>query len=199
MNHARRQAGFTLVEMTIASMLTVLLAMMLSTSWVLMNRPTSSLIAWGQLFQEMDVAVTTLTRDLGGGLADYTNADGIPGKKRQGQLIACRSTNDLAGDHLQLCFDGDAPDNAADWTMASGDIVIDYYVDDDTGTLIRKNLNTNEVFYVAGNVEEITVDDDPNDANNLRIDLTFQYPNYTPKAQTTPLTRSCILITKKNP
>ena len=195
----QRRNGFTLVEMTIASSLTVLLALMLSTSWVLLNRPTSSLVAWGQLFQEMDIAVTSLARDLGGGQHDYGNAEGRPGNKRQGLLIECRRTNDLDGDHLQICFDGDDPDGTATWDMTTGDTVIDYYIDADTNTLVRSNLKTGTLFRVASNVGDMTVVDDPNDGNNLRLELTFQFPNYIPKDETEPLTRTCILITKKYP
>ena len=195
----QRRSGFTLIEMTIATSLTVILAMMLSTSWVMLNRPTSSLIAWGQLFQEMDIAVTSLARDLGGSQFDYENADGRPGDMRQGLLIECRRTNDLDGDHFQICFDGDDPDGTATWDMTTGDTVIDYYMNEDTSTLVRSNLKTGTLFHVASNVEDMTVVDDPNDGNNLRMELTFQFPNYVPKDETEPLTRTCILITKKNP
>jgi Tfp pilus assembly protein FimT len=191
--------GFSLIEMTVATSLTVLISMMLASSWVMLNRPTSSLVAWGQLFQEMDIAVTSLTRDLGGSLSDYANADGKPIQKGQGILLACRKTNDLAGDHLQLCYEGPIPNNVADWDMVTGDTVIDYYLDGETSTLIRKNLKNNNVFHVAGNVAAMTVVDDPNNSNNLRIELTFQYPKYVPMDETVPLTRTCILIAKKSP
>jgi prepilin-type N-terminal cleavage/methylation domain-containing protein len=194
-----KKHGFTMIELTVATSLTVVLALMLSSSWVMLNRPTASLAAWGQLFQEMDLAVAAITRDLGGSLPEFADTDNFLGQKRQGLLLGCRKMNDLNGDHLQLCFDGADPDNTADWSMVAGDTVIDYYVDGNTSTLVRKNLANNKEFRAASNLDSMTVIDDPNDSNNLRVEMTFQFPNYIPKDETTPLTRTCVLIVKKQP
>lgn len=133
----QRRVGFTLVEVTIACSLTVFLAIMLSTTWALLMRPTADLIAWGQLFQEMDIAANTLARDLGGSQLDYDET-GYLGEKNQGVLLAWKP-NVTNGDHLMLCFDGGtSPDgNIDDWDSPANDTVIDYYVDE--GSLIRKS------------------------------------------------------------
>ena len=123
----QRRNGFTLLEVTVTSVLTVSLAVMLGTTWRQLNGPMSDLVVWGELFQEMDIAVAAIARDLGGTLPEYSNSDGTLGGKGQGMLLACRANNN--GSHLQLCFDGGPnPDGIADWGQ-SNDTVIDYCVD----------------------------------------------------------------------
>lgn len=58
--------GFTLIEMSIASVLMALLALILSESSRTLGRATVDLIARAQLAQEMDFAAAALSRDLGG-------------------------------------------------------------------------------------------------------------------------------------
>ena len=154
----QRRRGFTLLEVTLVSGLTVFLAVLLSSTWVLLRRPTAELIAWGQIFQEMDLAVASLARDLGGSLSDYNYAGGQLGGKQQGCLLECRCANDSYGDHFQLCFDGGvSPNGQADW--GPPDTVIDYYVNGDSHTLIRWNQMTNTFFKAAKNVAQLQVVD----------------------------------------
>jgi hypothetical protein len=212
---AERRHGFTLIELTIASSLTILIALMLSTSWFMLNRPTHSLIAWGQLFQEMDIATNMLARDLGGCLPDYVNIQGQLGIKSEALLWKCERINDLADGFLRLHFDANStvvsPSNDPD---DPGDYKVDYYLDDDHKTLVRRKWYTSSgdpisVVNVASNLEKMEVDyllpdmttvtDDAEAAPFLRIRLTFQFPNYYPKDETTPLTRTCVLVIKKNP
>jgi len=88
---SQRRNGFTLVEVTVASGLTVLLAVVLASTWAALNRPTSDLIAWTRLFQEMDIAVASIARDLGGSLPEYQDiASGTLGGKADGHLVKCR-------------------------------------------------------------------------------------------------------------
>lgn len=200
----RRQNGFTLLDVATASALTAALAITLSSTWILFGRPTSSLIAWGQLFQEMDIAAATLSRDLGGGLP----GDQI-GSKRLGLLLECKKDNTVAeGDHLKLCFDGGiSPDGVATWTPGA-DTIIDYYVNPDTHKLMRQE-NGGTPVVVASNVESLdsslsgmVIDEDPNNTNNLRVQLsfTFHFPGETGgNYWMEPLTRKCILIIKKTP
>ena len=200
--HLQRRSGFTLVEMTIACWLTAMLAILLSTTWALLMRPTADLIAWGQLFQEMDIAVATLTRDLGGNLPD----NAYQGAKTQGLLLACQKTNDPStGDHLQLCFDGSleghVPDGTPTWDMSTGDTIIDYHVDADSHTLVRTNQNAGTSFTVARCVDSITLND--SDPDTIQITITFAY--YFPHSGANTdswkkhLTRTCVLIAKKKP
>lgn len=202
----QRQTGFTLLDVATASVMTAVLAMLISSTWALFIKPTSSLIAWGKLFQEMDIAVTTMARDLGGSLPDTPT-----GNKRAGLLLACKTENDLTyGDHLLLCFDGGTtPDGVADWSSGTDDTIIDYYVDPATHTLYRQNKKTNKTVVVASNVESpsegvggMTITDDPLDGTNLQIQLAFthHYPGETSSRHwMTPLSRGCTLIVKKSP
>ena len=80
----RPRRGISLMEVTVTSGLTVFLAVLLSSTWALLNRPTAGLIAWGQIFQEMDLATASIARDVGGGLSDYANAGSPLGNKQQG-------------------------------------------------------------------------------------------------------------------
>jgi hypothetical protein len=198
----QRRNGFTLLDVTTASILTAVLAVMLSSTWARFSRPTSSLVAWGQLFQEMDLAVASLARDLGGGLPDDQT-----GNKQQGLLVGCTTTHDLNGDHLKLSFSATSTD----------DVTIDYYVDGVQHTLMRQlqrtnpttHVTTTAIHVVASNVEStvsgangLIVDDDPNDANNLRIRLTFTFHFPGESGGTywmAPLSRTCVLIVKKQP
>jgi hypothetical protein len=193
----QRRNGFSLVETTVAIGLTTCLAMALSTSWILLGRPTTEAAAWGQLFQEMDLSVASLARDLGGSQPDCTDADGLPGDKKQGLLAACRASHDSSGDHLQLCFDGGiVPDGLATWDSPTNDTVIDYYVSSGSSTLVRWNQKTGATFTVAKNVAGMTVAPYAADANCLQIDLTF---TFCVKATQKTLTRQCTLVVKKSP
>ncbi|MEN6405215.1 MAG: hypothetical protein ABFC77_01965 [Thermoguttaceae bacterium] len=202
MPSVRRSAhGFTLIEVSMACSLTVIMAVMLSTTWRLLMPATASLIARGQLFQEMDVAVASLSRDLGGSLSDYQDADHLPGQKRQGLLLAAASTTDSAGDHLRLCYDGgDSPDGVATWIAPTNDVVVDYYVDANTRTLRRLKTASSSVtsFTVAKNVDSLTVAN--YDSDYLQVDLTFSCDvKAVHQLNRRTLTRQCTLLVKKTP
>ena len=177
--------GVSLLEVTVVSGLTIFLALLLSSTWALLNRPTANLIAWGQIFQEMDLANAAIARDLGGGLSDYGNANGQLGTKQQGALLGCRRTNDVNGDHLQLCFDGQNPSGQAAWNPPV-QTVIDYYVANGTNNLIRWNQTSGTFFTAAKNVAQMQVVD--NGGSTLQLTLTF---TYVPVHGTESLTRSC--------
>jgi type II secretory pathway component PulJ len=196
-----RRSGFSLVEVTIACSLTAFLAVMLSTTWVLLMRPTTDLIAWGQLFQEMDIAVATLSRDLGGCQLDYEDADSCPGEKTQGLLLAWQSPL-TDTDHFSLCFDGgDSPDGIADWGLPH-DTVIEYSVVG--SSLVRWNKkkypgDASKAFTVANNVAEMKV---TSTATTIEIELTFRIELKLRDVHTgekRQLTRKCTLIANKKP
>jgi hypothetical protein len=190
-SHTRRHRGFSLVEVSVACLLTAFLATMLSTTWRLLMPSTADLIVWGQLFQEMQIAVAALDRDLGGALPD----DGCAGTKQQGLLLSCSTTTDENGDHLRLTF-GDVPSGGSDTT-------IDYYVDAASHTLIRKNLTTGTQFTVARDVcgTDEAGNETPGMAvadqgTTLKIDLTF---SAVVKTTNKTLSRKCTLIASKTP
>lgn len=196
----QRRRGFTVVEMTVASGLTALLAVMLATTWVALGRPTSDLIAWGQLFQEMNIAVETISRDLGGSLPDYNNPGGPLGGKADGCLIMCQKCpnppTNSAVDHLQLWFSTGTTTHA-NWLQPIPDgTVIDYYVDTNSHTIVRSNYtppgaNTPKSLAVASNVESMTVDPS-SDGSTLKVTLNFQY--IFPNNFYDHVTRTCTLI-----
>jgi type II secretory pathway pseudopilin PulG len=185
----QRRRGFSLVEVTVACVLTAFLATMLSTTWRLVMPSTADLIVWGQVFQELDVAVTALSRDIGGSLPD----NGHVGTKGQGMLLQCRKVTDVDGDHFQMCFDSASPNGNADW--GSPDTVVDYHVDAADRKLIRSCGTT--AFTVARNVDSILVTPVTiSGVDYFQIDLTL---SCDVKSTHKALTRKCTLIAKKDP
>jgi hypothetical protein len=203
------RTAFSLVEVSVACVLTAFLAIMLSTTWRVIMPSTTDLIIWAQLFQEMQIATTTIGRDVGGALPD----NGCVGTKQQGLLLACQRTTASGVDHLQLCFDGIPPygvgsqgcaadGHPPDWTGAS-DTVIDYNVTT-SGALVRSNSSGGSVT-VANNVDAMDVIvDDSVTPSIITITLTFKY--HFPHAKNTavdswkaPLVRKCTLVLRKQP
>jgi hypothetical protein len=195
-----------MVEVSVACVLTAFFAVMLSTTWRLLMPSTTDLIVWGQLFQEMQVSVASLSRDTGGALPEDCSRT-IATAKQQGLLLACRKSVD---GHLQLCFDGVYPygagsqgcaaDGLAKWD--GSDTIVDYQVVAAGHTLLRSNLTANTSATIAGNVEGMTIDD--SDPNNITITLTFAYhfphsPDKPADSWKAPLIRKCTLIAKKKP
>ena len=200
----QRRNGYTLVELTIAGALTVFLAVVISSTWRAFSRPASSLIAWSQLFQEMDLAVATLARDLGGSLPEYTGADPATplGGKADGRLIMCQAVHGTE-DHLQLWYSSGTVTHDG-WLLPAADgTMVAYCVDGDHHTLVRSVYTpptatvASRSYTVAGNVYSMTLDDA--DANTITMTLTFKYPRYTEKNETQPLSRTCRLVIQKRP
>jgi type II secretory pathway component PulJ len=187
----RRRNGFSLVEVSVACVLTAFLAIMLSTTWRLLIPSTADLIVWGQLFQEMDIAMATLGRDLGGSLPDNAQV----GNKKTGRLLAARQ-NPGDSNVLELWFDGgqntDTP--PATWSPLADDTVIQYYRDAASDAFVRKNTKTAKQFIAAKNLSDMNIT--APDAGHLQIRLTF---SSVVKATGKTLTRTCTLIAKKSP
>lgn len=173
----RQRHGFTLLEVVIASGLTVFLAVMLSSVWAGVGRPAASLVNRGQLVQEIEFAVATLSRDLGGSVA---NPAVRLGDKKLGEWVGWSQPDN---NQLRLCFDGGpTPNHEADW--AAPDTVIVYRLDSDS--LVRWDCNANTVFTVAQNVDSLQVTAEGTDS--VRIVLSFTYHD---------LTRTCTIIAKQ--
>jgi prepilin-type N-terminal cleavage/methylation domain-containing protein len=174
MSHNRR--GFTLVEVTIVSAMTATLAMLLSSVWVWTNNAgfPNDLILRGRLLQEMDMAVSAFSRDLGGSLAIPSSMDDI----HQGRWIGWRTLTD---NDVQFCYDGGAtPDGAISWT-GTPDTVIHYYLDDDpdaslsTKILVREDENAGTTFTVARFVDNMEVaSESVAGGEMIKITLTFK-------------------------
>jgi hypothetical protein len=136
------------------------------------------------------------------------SSDAPLGGKADGRLAKCRQYPPAPepSTRLQLWFSsGNAL--SGDWWQTAGDgTVIEYQVDSTSRTLMRSTISVMPVkdFTVASNVDSMTVGDDPNDSNNLRVVLTFKFhyphPLGTPEdSWRAPQTRTCTLILKKKP
>jgi hypothetical protein len=99
--------------------------------------------------QEIDMAVASLARDLGGCLPTYT------GTKGQGRYTSWSADSNT----LTLYFN-------------EGNN-IKYYVD--SNQLIRKNLSTSATYTAARNVNSMTVTDYTSTGGYIEINLTFKF------------------------
>jgi type II secretory pathway pseudopilin PulG len=173
--HDRR--GFTLVEITLVTGLTVFLAVLLSSVWKSINGFTTDAVGRGQLMQEMDLAVASLSRDLGGSVPILGSTSFGIGRPDEGRWVGWQHPTDV---ELWLCYDGGTcPDGAADWSGTT-DTVIRYYLAPDADTnvttkvLVRENRSVLPYarFSVARNINSMTVNDD---GGFVRIVLQFRY------------------------
>lgn len=176
---SKHRRGFTIVEVLVATALTVFLAYLLSTVWAELEKSTVDLIARGQLMQEMDMAVAALSRDLGGSVAVPASTAFSVGTLEQGRWIAWDPSHAPA--ELWLCFDGGTnPDGVANWS-GSPDTVIRYYLDTDsnstitTKVLVRQNVTDNTRFIVARNLSSMSI---AADGQFIDITLTFVYQRH---------------------
>jgi hypothetical protein len=171
-----RRRGFTLVEVTIVSGLTAFLALLLSSTWYWTNNAgfPNDLIIRGRLLQEMDMAISSFSRDLGGSLAVPSSYNDI----QQGRWIAWQTVGNT---DLSLCYDGsDNPDGDPTWSGTT-DTVIHYYLEADpdehlsTKILVREDENTGVKFTVARYVDSMAVDSEMISGSEfVTIELAFK-------------------------
>jgi hypothetical protein len=158
--------GFTLLEVTIVSVLTVFLAVLLSSAAAGVGKSSVSLITRSQLAQEMDFAVAALGSDLGGSLAmkaSETNAARLGGKNKW-KLITWE--RDFATGDLQLTFDAD-PNNAT-----IPDKIIRYHWDTALHALVRTD-DAGKTFTVCRNVDDFLVV-----CSETTLDITLTFACY---------------------
>ena len=145
-----RTAGFTILEIMVASLVMTLLVVLLSQVWVGMIRPTADMISYSQLDQEAKLAATALAADLGGSLA---NPEGRLGTQAQYKYVG---RLEPASTQLWLCFDsGSSPNGVADW--GSPDTVIVYEVQD--GSLVRFDQTAGTSVPIARHVDSFVTQD----------------------------------------
>ena len=143
----RGRRGFTLVEVTLVTGLTVFLAVLLSSVWRNITLFTNDAVGRGQLMEEIDLATASLSRDLAGSLpivATSSFAVGT-GKPDSGRWIAWQHPGNT---ELWLAYDGvTCPNGLLDnnnWNNTT-DTVIRYYLTPDpdsdvqTQILVREN------------------------------------------------------------
>jgi prepilin-type N-terminal cleavage/methylation domain-containing protein len=177
-NHRR---GFTLVELTVVSLLMAVLAVLLSSAWVGVGRTAADLIGRTQLVRERDVAVAALGRDLGGCSVE---PDARTGEKINGRWLKWEYPNNdslPSNQDLKLYYDGGT--NSTGDTLAN--TVVHYLLASDpdpkvsTLILVRRttvNGGTPTDFIVAKNVYSMTV---APDVNAVKIVLCFKYRTLT--------------------
>jgi prepilin-type N-terminal cleavage/methylation domain-containing protein len=170
-----RHRGFTLLEVTLVSGLMAVLAVLLGAAWSAVGRPAADVIARSRLFQEMDMAVAALSRDLGGSLA---NPDGRLGTKQQGSWNGWMNPDN---DQLWLCFAGvNNTDGDAHW--GPPDNVIIYQIS--SGTLVRADQNAGTAFTVAKYLDTMDVS---SNGPFVQIRLIFTYRD---------VSRTCTLLAR---
>jgi type II secretory pathway pseudopilin PulG len=182
--HVSHSRGFTLVEVTLVAMLTVFLAVLLSSTWKNISLFTTDAVGRGQLMQEIDMAAASFSRDLSGTLpilatTTFSGADQRPDANR---WIAWKKEVGSDGDELWLAYDASGnPNGSPDWSCAPGsDTIICYRLIDDPNTdvttkiLIRENKSDLPVtsFIVARGVNSMTVEAD---GDYVKITLQFKF------------------------
>lgn len=158
----RRRGGFSLVEVTIAALLSSMLLLMVAGMWQSIGRSTRANLASVALATEARLAAEAFRRDFSGQFAG-----GQPGDKRLGRLVGRMIVD---GNHLRLCYDGAPPNGEADW--AEPDQVVEYFVDQQQ--LLRTDSQSAGALVVADGVIQFTVTDW---GTGVRIELTLQHGN----------------------
>ena len=142
----RRETGFTLLEMLVAAMLTVMLALIVGRSWGNISNALGDCTARTRAAQELRLTLSSLSRDLGSTLA-FTPLD-------DGRVL--------------LCLDGgDLPDGLAQWSEP--DEVVEYVLRN--GQLIRRLVHDGQEFLVAKGVDAFAV---RSLANGRTLELTIR-------------------------
>jgi prepilin-type N-terminal cleavage/methylation domain-containing protein len=148
---ARPRRGFTVLEVSVATGLLALLAVLISAVWVGFGRPSAEADRRARLATEANLAVAALAADLGGGIADES------GRRLEGKaLLRYVGRQEPGGSQLWLCFDGGpSPNGMADW--GPPDTVIVYQVEG--GMLVRQDQNANTSRAVAADVAGFGAED----------------------------------------
>jgi prepilin-type N-terminal cleavage/methylation domain-containing protein len=170
MTSAKSRKGFTIIEMSVATGLMALLALVLSFGWQSLGRATVDLIARTQIAQEMDFAAAMLSRDLGGCVV---NAEGQ----------TATTSFPIAQDRPLFNYPtSSGTATSIKWELDNGDTIeYDVEVSPETSTtewkhnLVRKYYNKKDdkttKFTVAKNVDSVETSWDSN--KNLVIKVVF--------------------------
>lgn len=168
MNHAqpprpKSRAGFSLLEVTIATMMgTFVVTMAAGITWDI-SRHLADNIAETRVALEARLAIESFRRDFGGYVPDYFH-DEIYEWRLVGVMIP-------SNDELRLCFDHEL-DASADW--ADPDRVVTYTLV--AGRLLRTDAETGVTVTVANNVTGIQY---AVDGNEIDISIDFQIGGFS--------------------
>jgi hypothetical protein len=168
--------GFTLLEVTMVSGFTVILALLLSSAWTGVGRPVADLIGRSQLVQERNLAVAALSRDLGGSLADPSAHTGDVTKGQWLKWDRPANLEQPLNTDLRLLYDG-RTDPTAPISWATPNTIIRYVVESDT--LFRWDELANTYFTVAKNVDSMNVTAIGGRPDAFNVVLRFKYRNLT--------------------
>jgi hypothetical protein len=175
------RGAFTVVEVTVVSVLMALLGVLLSSAWVGVGRGAVDLIGRSRLVQERDLAITALSRDLGGSL---TEADARTGDKIRGRWLRweCPDNSVLPSNQdLKLSFTPgcDTDGNPLSNTVVRYLVMTDPDPSASTLVLVRRlNDNVSTQFTVARNVHSMTATIDAVE-NSVNVVLCFQHRKLT--------------------
>jgi len=139
---AKSRRGFSLIEISIASILSAILVLMASGVAVDVSRHMAANILETQVAAEARLAIESFRRDFSGSSLDVQTGDRAEGRL-VGRMIPQPS-------ELRLCFDADQ-NATADWFAP--DRVIVYMVDDNQ--LIRTDQVSGNTYTVARWVDDI--------------------------------------------
>ena len=127
-----RCAGFTLLELLVVAMLTILLSMIIGQAWRHLSVGMADSVARTRCAQELRLGLSSLARDLG---------------------VTVGATPLEAG-RILLCLDGgDEPNGLADW--AEPDQTVEYVLRG--GQLLRRQTQDGREFVAAGDVTDFSI------------------------------------------
>lgn len=153
-----RRNGFSLLEITIGTILAAMITLMAAGVTVDLTRNMADNIGRTRIATEARVAIESFRRDFGG-----NDPDSPAGDRHQWRLVGMMVPT---ADELRLCFDAGV-DASADWV--SPDRVVIYYVSD--GQLIRSDVENGRTNVVAHLVDSINFEVI---GNELQITLSFR-------------------------
>ncbi|NND96641.1 MAG: type II secretion system protein [Pirellulaceae bacterium] len=159
---SRRRRGFSLLEITIGSIIAAGLVVMASGVAMDVSRHMAANIVETQVACEARLAIESLRRDFGG-----TLPDDLSGDRAEWRLVGRMIPNT---NELRLCFDSDQ-DASADWVLP--DRVIIYSLDGDR--LIRSDLTSGNTYTVARHVDDV---DFVANAGDITISIDFEMAGF---------------------
>ncbi len=144
----------------LTSLLMTILAVVTAGAWSGLGRPSVDAVVRCRVHQESETAIESLACDFSGGLGEQAPQ----GPRDAGRLVGRR----VVGSQLQLCFEGDSPNGAADW--AAPDTVVTYDLQGDR--LTRSNHQSGTTVTAARYVEAVQWTELP---DGVQADLTVTY------------------------